>query len=140
LDDAEVELPQGSQGSADGLADYEVNAGQRIRVEFTFENNGTNRQSGVPVGFYLSRDRVLGLGDIRLAGAVLTLTRNQVFERIQTIDLPADLASGDTYFIIAVIDPWGEFAEVYEDNNFSHSRRFVEVASCFDRCASSVCW
>jgi hypothetical protein len=105
------------------LANYLASAGQRIRAEFTFENNGSTLQSPVHVAFFLSRDKLISLGDRLLAEADIGVGRNDVYTRNQTIDLPGDLAVGDTYYILAVIDPWNTIAEVYEDNNITYSRQ-----------------
>jgi hypothetical protein len=106
------------------LADYQADAGQRIRVEFTFENNGSTLQPAVHVAFFLSRDTLISFGDRLLAEADLELARNDVYTRRQTIDLPGDLTSGDTYYVLAVVDPWNVIEEIYEDNSITYSRRF----------------
>lgn len=107
------------------LLDPRVNVGQRIRVEFSFENNGSTAQNRVPVSYFLSRDTILDGGDRLVAEAAPDLLRNRVYTRRQTIDLPGDLIAGATYYILAVVDPGNTIHEVYEDNNVTDSKGFV---------------
>lgn len=117
FDNAGVEL------DVDGSGRYRVDNGQEIKVEFTFENNGSTTQSNVQVGFYLSEGTTISLGDRGLGGIAPDLGRNSVYERKSSVTLPNDLISGDIYRIIAVIDENNEIEEVYEDNNITYSLR-----------------
>lgn len=101
-----------------------MDPGQRVRAEFTFENNGSNPQEGVVVHYYLSRDRLYGVGDILLAQSTLTLNRGNVLTTQRRVDIPNTMAAGE-YYIIAVIDPRNALTEVYENNNLTESKRFV---------------
>jgi hypothetical protein len=101
-----------------------VDPGQRIRAEFTFENNGSNPQASVAVHYYLSRDRLLSFGDVLLGKSTLTLNRGNVMTTQARLVVPNTAAAGD-YFIIAVVDPGNAIAEAFEDNNMTDSKRFV---------------
>jgi hypothetical protein len=104
------------------IFDGRVNPGQRIRVEFSFENNGSTAHYAVPVRYFLSSDTLLDQGDRLLATASPDLLRNRVYTRRQTIDLPGNLVAGATYFIIAVVDSGNTIFEIYEDNNTTFSK------------------
>ena len=101
-----------------------VDPGQRIRAEFTFENNGSNTQDSVTVYYYLSRDRLLSFGDTLLGQSTLRLSRGNVMTTQKRLDLPVAAAPGE-YFVIAVVDPWNTVAELFEDNNITESKPFV---------------
>jgi hypothetical protein len=94
---------------------YDVRAGQRIQVEFTYENNGATTQSP-QVDLVLSDNNWITAFDTWLATYNPTLGRNDVYTRTYTVTLPAGLTTGQKY-IGVVVDPQNTIAEVDETNN-----------------------
>lgn len=99
---------------------YRVSAGERVRVEFTYENNGANRQNPVSVGFYISSNSWISTWDTRIGGASLDLGRNQVYTTKHTVTIPTTVTSGQNYWIGAVIDESGSISERVEWNNATY--------------------
>jgi hypothetical protein len=99
---------------------YQVNNGQTIQVEFTFENSGSSDHAGVEVGYYLSTNTTFGLGDQRLGGSTVMINRNSVFLKTKTLTLPSNLVSGNVYYILAFVDEEGDIDEIHEDNNLTY--------------------
>lgn len=103
-----------------GETGYIVSAGQVVRVEFTYENNGKNTQNNVDVGFYISTNDLISTFDTRIGGTTLTLGRGDVYTARHTVTIPANLYYGTNYWIGAVIDEDGSLAEATEVNNATY--------------------
>jgi len=106
-----------SSETVDGEKTYKVNAGDTVRVQFTYENNGANTQSGVKVGFYVSTNNLITTYDDRLGGTTMTLGRNSVYTTEHSVSLPSTLTSGEYYWIGAIIDEEDNVSEEVEWNN-----------------------
>lgn len=106
-----------SSVTVDGEKTYKVNAGDTVRIQFTYENNGANTQSGVKVGFYVSTNNLITTRDDRLGGTTMTLGRNSVYTTEHSVSLPSTLTSGEYYWIGAIIDEEDNVSEEVEWNN-----------------------
>lgn len=106
-----------SSVTVDGEKTYKVNAGDTVRIQFTYENNGANTQSGVKVGFYVSTNNLITTRDDRLGGTTMTLGRNSVYTTEHSVSLPSTLTSGEYYWIGAIIDEEDTVSEEVEWNN-----------------------
>ena len=95
---------------------YEVEAGERIRVEFAIENNGSTTQRP-RIRYYGSTNDFISTGDTLLASGRPTVSRNTVYMRRQTVTVPSSLSSGQEYFIGAILDYDSAIAESNENNN-----------------------
>lgn len=105
---------------------YLIRNGDTIDVEFTFENNGANRQENVHVGFYLSdNDCITAWNDRRIGGITVDLERDRVFTTTQQITLPDNLEGSRYYYIGAVIDETRDLAEFNEANNATYVAKFM---------------
>jgi hypothetical protein len=103
-----------------GEPGYEVSRGHTVRVEFTFENNGSTTQQP-RVRYYLSRNDEIEVSDRDLGvDRQPTLTRDDVYTMTQEIVIPSDLVVGQTYYLGAVVDPHNQIAEVNESNNATY--------------------
>lgn len=99
---------------------YKVNAGQVVKVEFSFENNGASFTTGIPVGYYISTNDLITTLDKRLGGINLNLARDTVHTRKDNITIPSGLASGTRRWIGAIIDETDSKPEAIEANNATY--------------------
>jgi len=107
-----------SSSAYNGQRRYNVSPGQRVRVQFTYENNGETTQS-TRVGFYISTNNYVSTYD-RLIGTLgMTLSRDNVFTYTATLTIPSDLAPG-TYYLGALIDNDNTLAEIDSMNAAYH--------------------
>jgi hypothetical protein len=105
--------------SFNGQRRYNVNKGQQVKVEFTYENNGRSTQTR-RAGFYLSSDSTITTADTLLATQNFTLSRDGVFTSQTTLTIPSWLTSGTTYYLGVIIDDNAGLAEVDEANNAAY--------------------
>lgn len=105
----------------DGEQRYEVFKGTTVRPEFTFENNGRDTLEGVSVGFYLSTNDRITTQD-RLIGTTSlgTISRGDVATLTLPVAIPADLQSGDTYWLGIIVDRLDQIGEFSEANNAAY--------------------
>ena len=100
---------------------YRVNKGQQVKLEMTYENMGATSPVTSKVGFYLSTNDIISVGDTFLGEGAVTIyrgvpdTTNNAF-----LWIPGNLVSGTTYYLGAMIDYDGVLGEVYESNNASY--------------------
>jgi len=101
-----------------GQRRYNVNSGQTVRVEFTYENNGETSKTP-RVGFYLSTNSTISTGDTLITTRNPTVARGNVYTTYYTITLPAG-TSGTIRFLGVIIDDNGLIAEVDSSNNAAY--------------------
>ena len=99
---------------------YRVDRDQRVRAEFTYENNGASTQTGIQIGFYISTDATITTLDRRIGGTTLTLSPDDVFTLKALMRIPGDLIIGRDYWLGAIIDETGSIAEMAEWNNATY--------------------
>jgi hypothetical protein len=75
----------------------------------------------VAVGYYLSTNDTISTVDTFLASSSHTLSRDSVLTTTRTLVVPSTLTSGATYWLGAIIDYTGAFAEGYENNNATYT-------------------
>ncbi|MDH5179060.1 MAG: hypothetical protein OEZ39_03855 [Gammaproteobacteria bacterium] len=112
--------------NVNGEIGHRVTRGQWVQVEFTFENNGSNTQSGVNVGFFISTNDTISTGDRRVAGRTLSLGRDNVLTTSTWVLIPSDLTPNTNYWIGAVVDETGSIAEAVEWNNATYIPIYVQ--------------
>ncbi len=100
-----------------GMRRYNVSKGQQVQVEFSYENNGETTKNGIAIGFYISTNDLVTTGDQLIATRVFNLSPDNVATRWDTLTIPNNLNSGQTYYLGVVIDRTNAFGEVDEDNN-----------------------
>jgi hypothetical protein len=105
--------------SYSGQRRYNVDAGQRVRVEFTYENSGETTHTP-NVGFYISTNSTITTGDRRFATQTPILGRNDPYTHYYTLTIPADLTRGATYYLGVIVDYDNAIAEVDENNAAYH--------------------
>jgi hypothetical protein len=103
-----------------GEVRYWVDRDQRVRAEFTYENNGASTQSSIQVGFYISTNAFITTLDRRIGGTTLTLAPDNVFTFQAFVTIPGDLVPGRDYWLGAIIDETGSIAEMAEWNNATY--------------------
>ena len=109
-----------STTTLNGETTYKINAGDTVKVQFTYENNGANTQSAVQVGFYVSTNNLITTWDTRLGGTTMTLGRNDVYTTTHNVSLPSTLISGEYYWLGAIIDENDTLSEEVEWNNATY--------------------
>lgn len=96
---------------------YEVTAGETILVRQTAENRGKTTQSRV-IRWYVSTNELITSADTLVATSnINNLAANLPFTWDRSITLPANLVSGQSYWVGAIIDADGTLAEANEINN-----------------------
>ena len=103
-----------------GETRYRVDPGQRVRTEFTYENNGASALSDIKVGFYISSNATISTLDQRIGGTTLTLCPDNVFTHQDAVTIPRDLVSGRPYWLGAIIDETAAVGEMVEWNNATY--------------------
>jgi len=101
-----------------GQRRYNVSAGQQVRVEFTYENNGETRRTG-RTGYYISTNSYISIYDRLIATSSYNMTRDNVVTNRVTVTIPSDLAPG-TYYLGVIIDYDSALAERDEGNNAAY--------------------
>jgi formylglycine-generating enzyme required for sulfatase activity len=105
-----------------------VAAGGTVTVVSTVKNIGTAMAGKSGTRFYLSKDAVKGVGDVRLTGSleVPALGRGRTTTATTTLKVPTRLAAG-TYFLIAAADDRKQIMESREGNNTRASTTKLKV-------------
>lgn len=106
--------------TAGGEPIYKVNKGQTVRLELTYENMGKSTQNS-KIGYYVSTNDFISTGDTYLGQGSINDGVNQVVTTSNTyLVIPANLTSGQTYWLGAIIDHDNQIAEAYGENNATY--------------------
>ncbi len=100
---------------------YNVTQGQRVRMEFTYENNGSNTQ-GVNVGVFISTNDLITTLDSKIGNIGLTLAPDVVFTRQDLITIPASIPRNSNRWLGVVVDDNNSVSEFVESNNATYVR------------------
>ena len=106
---------------------YRVFRGQQVRVELTYENNGSNNIYE-DVGFYLSTNSTISTGDQLIGNTTLSMSPDNVVTTWHTVTIPSSLQCNTNYWVGAVIDRNNSLSEYAEWNNAS----YISVKTNFD--------
>lgn len=98
---------------------YNVNRGQKVKIELTFENNGNSYQYE-DVGYYVSTNNIISTWDNLLATRNLGLSPDNVYTSSYPVTIPNNLKCSTNYWLGAVIDKNRSLAEFHEWNNASY--------------------
>jgi hypothetical protein len=101
-----------------GEPTYNVNRGQRVQLELTYENNGANTKT-VQVGYYISTNDYITTFDTLIGESRYTLGRNTPYTNRTTLTIPNSLSTGK-YYIGAIVDKNDGVSEQYENNNATY--------------------
>lgn len=105
---------------------YRVNKGQTVKLEMTYENMGRTSPLTVPVGYYVSTNDLITTSDTFLGEGSVTLYRGFPDTTSNTyLVIPANLVSGQTYWLGAIIDYKGGIAERSDANNATYLGIFI---------------
>lgn len=97
---------------------YNVNRGQQVQVELTYENNGAATQD-IDVGHYISTNDNITTTDTLIRQGPFTLARSTPYTIRTTVTIPSNLATGN-YYVGAIVDRTNGVSEQYEDNNSTY--------------------
>jgi subtilase family serine protease len=107
-----------------------------VPVTNTVRNIGTGGSASFTVGIYVSTDPVITTNDLKVGTrAVVSLAAGTTDSAITTVQIPANVSSGN-YYIGAIVDESRVIAESREDNNTASS--LVSVVSGPDLVVSAV--
>lgn len=112
--------------NVDGETGHRVDRGQWVRVEFTFENNGSNTQNDIPVGYYISTNDYITTLDRLLATRTINLSRDNVSTFWSWVYIPTDLTPNRNYWMGVIIDYTNGISEAVEHNNATYIPMFVQ--------------
>ena len=97
---------------------YRVNQGQKIKVEFSYENAGKTRQLSVNANYYLSTDNTIDSSDTLLKKRSLSLKRDSKLSTLTTdLMIPKTVVNGHNYWLGCIVDADGKLKESIETNN-----------------------
>ena len=108
-----------SYTTVNGEKRYNVNRGQSVKVELTFENNGNNYQYE-DVAYYVSTNSYISTWDTQIASRNLSLSPDSVYTSSYTVTVPSNLSCSTNYWLGAVIDKNGSLSERLGWNNASY--------------------
>ncbi|MBD2497921.1 matrixin family metalloprotease [Nostoc sp. FACHB-280] len=97
---------------------YIVNRGQTVQVEFTYENNGTNKQN-TTADLYVSTNDYISRTDTWLTQYFPTIDRGNVNTFPYSVSIPNNLTPGK-YYIGVLLDGARQLSEMREDNNATY--------------------
>ncbi len=112
--------------NVNGEVGYRVARGQRVQVEFTFENNGSDTQVNIPVGYYISTNDRITTWDRRVASRTINLSRDNVATFSTLVEIPTDLQLNRNYWVGVIIDYKDRISEAVEYNNATYTPIFVQ--------------
>lgn len=118
LNTSNVELTKVCASCAQPI--YQVNKGQQVRLEFTYENLGKTSPLNVNIGYYLSTNDTITVSDTLLTTTTASLARDSAFTFSTTVTIPTWAVSGQTYWVGTIVDRTGSIAEGNESNNASY--------------------
>lgn len=98
---------------------YNVNRGQEVRLEFSYENNGNSYQYQ-DVTYYVSTNDYISTWDTPLGDRSIGLVPDNVYTSGYTVTIPDDLSCNTDYWMGAIIDRDGSLAENNEWNNATY--------------------
>jgi subtilisin family serine protease/subtilase family serine protease len=101
--------------------------GQLVAIQNTVRNTGPAAAGAFSIRFHLSTDTTLDAGDPVLGSrALASLAAGAVSTITTSLRLPGNISAGQ-YYVIGVVDPLGQQAELGEDNNLAVSGAFPVV-------------
>ena len=117
--DPATNLELSSYTTINGERRYDVNRGQSVKVELTFENNGSSYQYQ-DIGYYVSTNSYISTYDTLLTTRNLGQDPSNVYTSSYTVTVPSNLDCSRDYWLGAVIDKNGSLVENNEWNNASY--------------------
>jgi hypothetical protein len=99
---------------------FKVCNGQKIWVEFTYENNGADTQNSISVDFYLSNDDYISANDRLFFSRSMTLGRDVPATWALPVVLPNDLPEGSDYALGVILDKNGSIGETGGGGNATY--------------------
>jgi len=100
---------------------YQVNKGQTVRLEMTYENMGKTSPITTNVAYYVSTNSTISSGDTFLGNGSVTLNRGTATTSNTYLVIPSNLTSGTTYYLGVIIDSSGSSSEYAEANNATYT-------------------
>lgn len=98
---------------------YNVNRGQTVRVELSYENNGNSYQYQ-DVKYYVSTNNYISTWDTQIGSRNIGLSPDNVYTSSYNVTIPSSLSCSTNYWLGAVIDADNSLSETYEWNNATY--------------------
>jgi len=106
---------------------YRVTRGQKINLEFSYENAGKTRSLPVQATYYLSADNTIDTRDTLLKTRSITLKQDGKPSTLTTeLLIPDTVAKGGTYWLGCMVDANNTLKESIESNNATYIGIIVE--------------
>lgn len=100
---------------------YQVNKGQTVYLNLSYENAGKSPSLKVKANYYLSTDNHIDVNDQALKSLSLTLKRDTKPTRQSTkLTIPNNAISGNTYWLGCILDPDHRLSESNATNNATY--------------------
>lgn len=112
-----VELSKTTSG---GQPIYNVNKGQTVKYEMTYENMGATSPITTNVSYYVSTNDTISNIDTFLGSGSVTLNRGTATTSNTFLVIPNNLVSGTIYYLGVIIDGTGAYGEYVEANNATY--------------------
>lgn len=100
---------------------YNVNKGQTVKLEMTYENMGKTSPITTNLAFYVSTNDTISNIDTFLGNGSVTLSRGTATTNNSFLVIPNNLVSGTTYYLGVIIDSTGSYGEYVEGNNATYT-------------------
>lgn len=102
-------------------------AGSSVSLGFSFGNLGIQR-ADFQIGFYLSHDDAIGLGDVLLGTSTAWAERGAMGTYTRSLTIPASTPAGD-YFLGFFVDHGNALVEAKEGNNPAAMPRPIRISA-----------
>jgi hypothetical protein len=100
---------------------YQVDKGQSVKLELSYENAGKTTPLAVKVHYYLSTDNSIDTGDTLLKAGKLSLKRDTKPATLTTdIVIPNTVLTGKDYWLGCIVDADNTLDESFETNNATY--------------------
>lgn len=100
---------------------YQVNPGQKIKLELSYENAGKTRTLSTKANYYLSTDNTIDINDTLLKTRSVSLNQDQKPSTLtKDIVIPNSVTKGENYWVGCIVDADDKLKEYIESNNATY--------------------
>lgn len=124
---SDTPAPLDGDNTAAGMPVYKASVASNFDVEFTYDNNGQDNQTGVNIGFYVSTNSKISTLDTKIDSTVFSSFKaGQPATLRHRVTIPDVLKNGNVvqegqvYFLGVIVDDTGDISEITEKNNATY--------------------
>jgi len=124
---ASTDQPLSTRKDSNNLPAYRVNRGQKVKVEFSYENLGNVKLEDIDTDFYISTNNYISTSDQLIGSYIIyNLSLDTVYSSFKpTLTIPKDLTRGKVYYLGVLMDGDRKISEKYESNNYTYLPIYV---------------